>query len=86
MGIILALLKAVGTWPDVIESFIMEVMSWIRPWEMVWSIVKGMRSSGQVVGLLDEIICSFSSVERGENVIRKEEGKGDREVQETIYS
>lgn len=53
---------------------------------MVWSIVKGMRSSGQVVGLLDEIICSFSSVERGENVIRKEEGKGDREVQETIYS
>lgn len=36
---------------------------------------EGMGSSGQVVGLLDKIICRISPEEKGENVLRKEDRK-----------
>lgn len=62
MAITLTLLNAVGTRQDVIEPLIIVGIMWRRSSEIVWSIVDGIGSNGQEVGLKVKITCSVSSV------------------------
>ena len=76
-GVTLAALKVNGTWPEVMDVLIINVMKGIRSDAMVWKIGEGRGSREQVVGLEEFNSFSTFSGERGV--------KADRQVFLGVY-